>query len=99
MADRRSRRDRHQVQLDYTFDRLLGIKLQQIYELLVPDLVRIVGERSKVMESGNAGRGDLRQGVFRQAARGEHDRQPDGGANRFPDYALPSVTKRLIADR
>jgi hypothetical protein len=85
MADRRSRRDRHQVQLDYAFDRLLGTKLQQIYELLVPDQVRIVGDRSKVMENGNADRGDLRKGVLRQAARGGHDRQPDGGA-KFQGY-------------
>jgi hypothetical protein len=31
MADRRSRRDRYQVQLDYAFDRLLGSKLQQVF--------------------------------------------------------------------
>jgi site-specific DNA recombinase len=61
MAERRSRPDRHQVQLDYAFDRLLGVKLQQVYELLVPDQVRIIGERSRVMESNNADRGDLRE--------------------------------------
>ena len=44
MADRRSRRDRYQVQLDYAFDRLLSNKLQQVYERLVPDQVRIAGE-------------------------------------------------------
>jgi hypothetical protein len=47
MADRRSRRDRYQVQLDYAFDRLLSNKLQQVYERLVPDQVRIAGEGSK----------------------------------------------------
>ena len=81
MADRRSRRHRHKVQLDYVFDRLLGSKLQQVYELLVPDRVRIVGEHTRVMEGGNADRSDLRKGVFGQAARGEHDRQSDGGAS------------------
>jgi hypothetical protein len=64
MAERRPRRDHYQVQLDYAFDRLLGNKLQQAYELLVPDQVRVIGERSRVMEGGNANRGNLRSGVF-----------------------------------
>ena len=59
MADRRSRRDRYQVQLDYAFDRLLGSKLQQVYERLVPDQVRIAGEGSKMMESDSADRAAL----------------------------------------
>ena len=42
----------------------------------------IIGERSRVMEGGNADRGDLRSGVFRQAAGGEHDCQPDGSTDR-----------------
>src|ERR1700739_3662634 len=82
MAERRPRRDHYQVQLDYAFDRLLGNKLQQAYELLVPDQVRVISERSRVMEGGNADRGDLRSGVFGQAAGGEHDCQPDGGTDR-----------------
>jgi hypothetical protein len=68
MADRRSRRDRYQVQLDYAFDRLLDSKLQQVYERLVPDQVRIAGEGSKMMESDNADRGNLCAGVVGQAA-------------------------------
>src|SRR5271157_2200651 len=83
MVERRSRRGHYQVQFDYAFDRLLGTKLQQVYELLVPDQVRIIGECSRLMEGGNAGRGDLRTGVVGQAARGGHDRQPDGGTDRL----------------
>src|ERR1700720_2906 len=82
MADRRSRPDRYQVQLDYASDRLLGSKLQQVYERLVPDQVRIAGEGSKMMESDSADRGDLCTCVFGQAAGGQHDRKPDSGADR-----------------
>ena len=59
MAERGRNRDRYQVRLYYSFDRLFGSKLQQVYELLVPDQVRIIGERSGVMEGSNADRGDL----------------------------------------
>ena len=45
MAERPARRSRHQVRLDYSFDRLLATKLQQVYELLVPDRVRMAGGR------------------------------------------------------
>src|SRR5208283_1478196 len=83
MADRRPRRDSYQVQLDYAFDRLLGSKLQQVYELLVPVQVRIIGERSRVMESDNGSGGDLRAGVVGQATGGEHHRQPDGCTDRL----------------
>src|ERR1700710_881841 len=92
MADRWSRRDRYQVQLDYAFDRLLSNKLQQVYERLVPDQVRIAGEGSKIMESDNAGRGNLCAGVVGQAAGGEHHREPDGGADRVcTEPRLPSA--------
>ena len=41
MAERRNKRD---VCLEYTFDRLLVAKLEQVYRTLVPDRVRVVGE-------------------------------------------------------
>ena len=40
MAERRNKRD---VCLEYTFDRLLVAKLEQVYRTLVPDRVRVVG--------------------------------------------------------
>ena len=43
MAERRKRKDR-EVRLDYAFDRLLADKLQHVYEILVPDQVRIIGQ-------------------------------------------------------
>jgi hypothetical protein len=63
MADWRSRRDRYQVQIDYALDRLLGSKLQEVYERHIPDQVRVAGEGSKMMESDNAARGNLCAGV------------------------------------
>lgn len=44
MADRRPR-SRH-VDLEYTFDRLLARKLEQAYDILVPDRVRRTGEQT-----------------------------------------------------
>ena len=64
MADRRSRRDRYEVHLDYL--RLHASKLQQVYERLVPDQARIAGEGSKMMESDNADSGNLCAGVVGQ---------------------------------
>ncbi len=42
MAERRGQ-ERREVRLDYAFDRLFTAKLQQAYEILVPDQVRLVG--------------------------------------------------------
>src|SRR5271166_4034561 len=39
MAERQQERD---VQLEFVFDRLVAAKLEQVYEILVPDQVRIV---------------------------------------------------------
>jgi hypothetical protein len=40
---RRASSDRHAVQLEYRFDRLLIRKLEQAYQLLVPEIRRSVG--------------------------------------------------------
>jgi hypothetical protein len=37
MAERRKKRD---VRLEFAFDRLVAVKLEQVYEILVPDQVR-----------------------------------------------------------
>ena len=78
MGDRRKRKDR-EVRLDYAFDRLLAGKLQQVYEILVPDRVRIIGSRSALNGDVDEDRGDLRQGVLGQAEGREHHCEPDGG--------------------
>src|SRR6516165_2360645 len=81
MAERRSRRRSFQVSLDYTFDRLLGPKLAQVYELLVPTRQRLVGGNLREEGVDEVG-GDLRASVLGAAARGTHDCEPDGGVAR-----------------
>lgn len=46
MADRHRRRP--DIELEYTFDRLLATKLEQVYALLVPDRARRAGESAGV---------------------------------------------------
>src|SRR5690348_2563650 len=65
------------VSLEYFFDRLLHVKLQQAYEALVPDLVR-VRSPSHTKERCHESRSDLRESVIGQAEGGEHNSKPDG---------------------
>ena len=48
MADRRSAN--RVVCLEHAFDRLLAIKLEQVYRILVPERVRITGSGSRVKD-------------------------------------------------
>src|SRR6202048_5230953 len=50
MVERRNKRD---VCLDYTFDRLLVAKLQRVYRPLVPGRVRVVGEPPPAQTGGS----------------------------------------------
>src|SRR5262245_13071657 len=77
---RRKGKDR-EVCLDYAFDRLLTAKLQQVYEILVPDRVRVVSNFSALNGDANEDRGDLRQGILGQAEGRGHHCQPDGGVS------------------
>jgi hypothetical protein len=106
MAERRNKRD---VCLEYTFDRLLVAKLEQVYRTFVPDRVRVVGEPapaqaggSKLIGAGDEDGGDLRPGIVGQAEGGEHHRQPNGPhsppskATLFPLNGY-SKTKAIVA--
>jgi site-specific DNA recombinase len=65
MAERPA--ERPAVCLEFAFDRLLPIKLQQVYGLLVANCVRPVGQTSE--ENRGDGReacSDLRQGLIGQ---------------------------------
>src|SRR6516162_6346202 len=82
MAERRNKRD---VCLEYTFDRLLVAKLEQVYRTLVPDRVRVVGEPapaqaggSKLIGAGDEDGGDLRPGILGQARRRTRSAPPFG---------------------
>lgn len=66
MIERQTRKSRR-VSLEYEFDRLHPAKLQQVYEILVPDQVRAVGCRSSVMGGRDEDSCDLRKSFLRQA--------------------------------
>ena len=80
MAERRGH-DRS-VQFEHAFDRLLAVKLEQVYEILVPEQVRAIGADPRVRGKSDEGRRDLRQSILRAAEGGEHDCEPDSGAHR-----------------
>src|SRR5438309_11260964 len=80
MAEPRQKSGPFQIHVSYSFDRLLEPKLAQAYDILVPCRERPVGVRVK--EFDDEGGGDLHTGLVRAAARGEHDCQPDGIADR-----------------
>jgi hypothetical protein len=58
MAEGRKGKD-HEVRLNYAFDRLLATKLQQVYEILVPDRLRVISNSSALNGEPNENRGDL----------------------------------------
>ena len=65
---------------EYYFDRLQLVKLQQAYELLVPDCVRLIpSESSKLTRSRHEGSIDLCEGFIGQAKGGEHHCESDSG--------------------
>jgi len=80
MVESRKRRER-EVRLDYAFDRLLATKLPQVYEILVPDQVRVISNFSALNGETNENGGDLRQGIVGQAERREDYCEPDGGVD------------------
>jgi site-specific DNA recombinase len=80
MAERRGY-DRS-IQFEHAFDRLLAVKLEQVYEILVPEQVRAISGDPRVRGKSDEGRRDLRQSILRAAEGGEHDCEPDSGAAR-----------------
>jgi hypothetical protein len=75
------RRQSHVVNLEYVFDRLLAKKLEQVYEILVPDQVRELGVgATSGLRNGETHEdsSDIRSGIFRQTTGGEDHRQSDG---------------------
>ena len=91
MAEPRQNRGPFQIQVSYSFDRLLEPKLAQAYELLVPCRERPVG----VKEFDDEDVGNLRKSVVRAATRGEHDREPDGVADRVRQEPRSGGTQRV----
>ena len=82
MADRQPRQKT--IELEYCFDRLLGSRLAQAYQLLVPDRVRVTGKRAH--EEGRTLTdeisGDLCPGLFGATERRLDDQESDLGPGR-----------------
>src|SRR5258708_35493368 len=97
MAEPRQRHGSLQVRVDYVFDRLHDSKLAQAYSLLVPVRERPVGGSVKEFEHEDSG--DLRTGVVRAAAGGEHDSQPDGLPDRARTEARPGGSRETGLER
>lgn len=82
MAERSA--ERPAVCLEFAFDRLLPIKLQQVYGLLVVNCVRPVGQASE--ENRGDGReacSDLRQGLVGQTEGRTHHCESNGSSARL----------------
>jgi hypothetical protein len=79
---KRASSDRHAVQLEYRFDRLLIKKLEQAYQLLVPEIRRPVGSMTlnsgQEMTNEQAG-GHLCTSLLGPTEGEPHDWQPDVG--------------------
>src|SRR6516164_10257972 len=93
MAEPHRKSGHFQVDVSYSFDRLLEAKLAQAYEILVPRRERSVGARVKEFEYENGG--DLRESFLRATARGEHDCEPDGVADRVRPKPRPGSAQRV----
>ena len=63
-----------EVNCDYVFDRLLISKLQQAYEILVPDNCRIIGNQTELV-ADNEDSCNLRPRLVGKAERRKHDRK------------------------
>jgi len=70
---------RHTIQLEYRFDRLLSAKLEQVYELLVPDKRWALQTPIQEKLNDEASR-HLRSSVFRSTEGESDDRQSDSGS-------------------
>jgi hypothetical protein len=67
--------------LEFAFDRLLPMKLQQVYGLLVADCARPMRQASKENGGGAHEAGsDLRKGLLGQTEGGAHNCESNGGA-------------------
>src|SRR5712691_4782408 len=95
MAEPRQTHGSLQVRVDYVFDRLHDSKLAQAYSLLVPVRERPVGGSVKEFEHEDSG--DLRTGVVRTAAGGEHNSEPDGVADRIRQKSRSGGSQRVVS--
>src|SRR5260370_42010618 len=93
MAEPRQKSGLFQIHVSYSFDRLLEPKLAQAYSILVPGRERPVGGQVKEFDDEDGG--NLRKGFVRAAARGEHDCESDGVADRVRASPRFGVAQRV----
>src|ERR1700751_1870234 len=99
MARRRPTR-RYTVQLEYRFDRLLVLKLEQVYQLLVPNRrwpvgVSAITEKQPQEHINELPRRDLCSSVLRSPEREPHHRQSDGSAEGIRSSSRLSSAARV----
>lgn len=70
------------VELEYAFDRLLSLKLEQAYQILVPEQARATGAGARFKDEQDEDGRDLRPSVLGSAEGGQHDCQLDSGTER-----------------
>ena len=73
-----NRHRRYDLNLEYIFDHLLSTKLEQVYDILVPDRVRRIGESLTERRKMHEDSSDLCPRFFGSAERREDDREPNG---------------------
>src|ERR1700680_1691175 len=94
MANRGSKKP-SAIYLEAAFDRLLLIKLQQVYEVLVPACVSAHAEPLKQKGDHHEYPRDLCAGLLGPAEGREHNSQPDGGATRLRSAARLQRSQRM----
>jgi hypothetical protein len=93
MAAPRPKSGSFQIQISYSFDRLLEPKLAQAYDILVPCRERPVGVRVKEFDDEDGG--NLGKSFVGAATRGEHDCEPDRVADRVRQEPRSGGSRRV----
>jgi hypothetical protein len=90
MANRHRRS--HEIELEYAFDRLQAIKLEQVFAILVPNQERRIDEPTGLKGESHENSRYLRPCLFGSTEGGEDHSQSDGSADRVcPPRKLPST--------
>jgi hypothetical protein len=80
MANRHRRR--HEIELEFAFDRLHATKLEQVFAILVPNRERRIDESTGLKGESHENSRDLRPCLFGSTEGGEDHSQSNGGDDR-----------------
>src|SRR5271154_6071277 len=95
MAEPRPKSGPLQIQVSYSFDRLLESKLAQAYDILVPCRERPIGGRVKEFDHDSENDSDLCTSLVRPTTRGENHREPDSVPDRVRQEPRVGSTRRV----